>query len=212
MEICTRKYLYITNSFYVLPAIFFPLPSFFVSLSFANRRPETRQQCVQNFWETKNKYNFAIFFSAEACMNSLLFNGRILYFIICSVRNRLFEIHSDGVRRVENNNIIKNNVRRKTIELIGLYVLHLRDTPIEIESTIKCCCFVCTLFFISCIFWLLLCVCVMSICVDRLDTMHERERETKKKKHSLRIRITNFQVVCGTWINVFTYTSHFAGR
>lgn len=28
----------------------------------------------------------------------------------------------------------------KSIELIGLYVLHLRDTPIEIESKIKCCC------------------------------------------------------------------------
>lgn len=57
--------------------------------------------------------------------------------LFCCVRNQL------GIHRrssaLENNNIIKNNVCAKSIELIGLYVLHLRDTPIEIESKIKCC-------------------------------------------------------------------------
>lgn len=96
----------------------------------------------------------------------------------------------------------------KSIELIGLYVLHLRDTPIEIESKIKCCCVLscCALFSLDFIFyfdfcvWLSLCVCVTSILVDRLDTMQTKQQQQQAA--------TDFKL-CGTWITVFTYTSPF---
>lgn len=88
--------------------------------------------------------------------------------------------------------IIKNNVCAKSIELIGLYVLHLRDTPIEIESKITCCCvlllrryffFIFIFFLLSASVGLVRLVCLCNVDFSWSIRHNANELKTQQKKN-----------------------------